>query len=522
MPPQNSKFDTRQTLNHAALPGIGSAANTDLDVILGDINAIFAAATSAPTASVIMKRDANSNTQVNNLIENGQEVVTSGTTTILVVGSPYTNIFTGTSTQTVQLPAANTLILNQQFLVINNSTQSITVTNNGGSTIQTMVTGSQAIFTVTNIGSANGTWSSAYSTGSAGGTVTSVTFTGDGVLLSNTPSTPVTTSGTLTATLNTQASNTYFGGSDIAGVIANPTFKSFLAATVQQFGGGSSGTYVPTYTFQATSAVSVTAGARYTWNGIDYLTVSVSLTSSNVFYLTASAQYGVPASGSLTIHSGDTGPSSLSYSSWSNSPLYIRIEMLGAGGAGAAYQGGQPGAPGSGTSSTFTVINTITESSLGTLTAGGGGGATNTSNGYTQGGSAGVPSVSGSTSITGIIVPGNPGSSAASPLGNGTGGNGGASMWGGAGKGGAYNSGPVAGTAGASPGAGGGGYSGASGSNGGGGGGSGAWFDVLLYNPWPAGSFYGYPYSMGTGGVNASAGTCDGAGGFLRITEYYQ
>ncbi len=44
-----------------------------------------------------------------------------------------------------------------------------------------------------------------------GGTVTSVTFTGDGTVLSSTPSSAVTTTGTLTATLATQTANTLLG-----------------------------------------------------------------------------------------------------------------------------------------------------------------------------------------------------------------------------------------------------------------------------------------------------------------------
>lgn len=47
--------------------------------------------------------------------------------------------------------------------------------------------------------------------GGGSGTVTSVTFTGDGTVLSSTTSSAVTTSGTLTATLATQTANTLLG-----------------------------------------------------------------------------------------------------------------------------------------------------------------------------------------------------------------------------------------------------------------------------------------------------------------------
>jgi hypothetical protein len=61
------------------------------------------------------------------------------------------------------------------------------------------------------------------------GTVTSVTFTGDGTVLSSTPSAADTISGTVTASLNTQTKNTFLAGPS-SGSAANPTFRSIVAA----------------------------------------------------------------------------------------------------------------------------------------------------------------------------------------------------------------------------------------------------------------------------------------------------
>jgi hypothetical protein len=60
------------------------------------------------------------------------------------------------------------------------------------------------------------------------GTVTSVTFTGDGTVLSSTPSAADTSSGTVTASLNTQTKNTFLGGPS-SGSAANPTFRNITA-----------------------------------------------------------------------------------------------------------------------------------------------------------------------------------------------------------------------------------------------------------------------------------------------------
>jgi len=77
--------------------------------------------------------------------------------------------------------------------------------------------------------SAGGT-SSSMTWGNAGsGTVTSVTFTGDGTVLSSTPSSAVTTSGTLTAALNSQSANLVFAGPS-SGSAAAPTFRALVAA----------------------------------------------------------------------------------------------------------------------------------------------------------------------------------------------------------------------------------------------------------------------------------------------------
>lgn len=68
--------------------------------------------------------------------------------------------------------------------------------------------------------------------GAGTGTVTSVTFTGDGTILSSTPSSAVTTSGTLTAALANASANTVLAGPN-SGSAAAPTYRALTQKDLQ-------------------------------------------------------------------------------------------------------------------------------------------------------------------------------------------------------------------------------------------------------------------------------------------------
>lgn len=118
---------------------------------------------SGPTASAISIRDANANVKNNNTISNLATTPTAAGTTTLTVASAGIQQFTGTTTQTVVLPDATTLQVGHQFLITNRSTGVVTLNANGGGLIQTLAPGSQTFVSVVTIGSAAGTWDSAYS-----------------------------------------------------------------------------------------------------------------------------------------------------------------------------------------------------------------------------------------------------------------------------------------------------------------------------------------------------------------------
>lgn len=174
--------DSTQTLGlKYALVANTNMATMAANTVKGNVSGSPAAPSdvglvSAATASTAMARDVNGNSQVNSLIENFQTIATAAGTTTLTVSSPQTTQFTGSTTQILVLPAANTLVINQPYVILNRSTGIVTVNANGGSLVSTIAAGTQATFRVTNIGSTTGVWDTS---ASSSGSVSPLTTKGD-------------------------------------------------------------------------------------------------------------------------------------------------------------------------------------------------------------------------------------------------------------------------------------------------------------------------------------------------------
>jgi hypothetical protein len=249
---------------------------------------------------------------------------TGGTTTTLTSASSANQFFTGSTTQTVKLPATNTLTVGQEYFIANQSTGALTIQDSAGGAVTTIPAGVVAQFTVSSSGSP-GTWITIFD----GGT----TETGSGALVFGTSpsiSTPTITSPTFATSIigdfdnATLASRTLIktgttnattgvyvvpnGTSTAASVqatnAADPTNASkILIATngstdVQLVSGkNGTGTYLPlSFYVNGSSAAQLAVNGNFTFQ-VAGATVSLSGSTSGTTALQASAT----ASGTLTL-----------------------------------------------------------------------------------------------------------------------------------------------------------------------------------------------------------------------------
>lgn len=155
-------------------------------------NSTVSARTSANTASTIAARSSDGNIWTTAAFQKMTTTATAAGTTTLTVASSPIQIWTGTTTQTIKMPAANTLVqVGTTYKFLNKSTGTLTIQDNSAGAIATIVSGGSADVIVTNIGSAAGTWvvdQVSTSTGLGGSlpyrsvTTTDTTTTSDGFL----------------------------------------------------------------------------------------------------------------------------------------------------------------------------------------------------------------------------------------------------------------------------------------------------------------------------------------------------
>ena len=109
--------------------------------------------------SPILLKDINNNITVNNVFEGFSSITASGTTVTLTIASPESFVINGSGGQIIKLPDATTLSNGTDFLFNNNqSSGTVTVQNNSGTTVCTLQSGSYIIVTLLSNSNAAGTW----------------------------------------------------------------------------------------------------------------------------------------------------------------------------------------------------------------------------------------------------------------------------------------------------------------------------------------------------------------------------
>lgn len=89
---------------------------------------------SASTPSTLLMRDANANASADAFLPGTTSTATAAATTTLTADSTQVQIFTGSTTQTVQLPTTG-VVAGRTFTIINQSTGLVTIQSSGANTV---------------------------------------------------------------------------------------------------------------------------------------------------------------------------------------------------------------------------------------------------------------------------------------------------------------------------------------------------------------------------------------------------
>jgi len=272
--------------------------------------------TSAPTASALVARDSNGNAFVDNMVEGYTTTATAAGTTTLTVNSTYLQFFTGSTTQTVQLPVTSTLSTGYQFYIRNNSTGLVTITSSGSNTVRILAGGTRCL--VTCIGTALTTaadWSSMYEgINVTDGKLLSVS---NSLTLAGTDATTMTFPTTTATIARTDASQTFTGVQSMTSpaiftslAAGNTSMNLFNAvATTLNIGGAATTLVVggtPTGSITANFFVNASVNAAIKTINIGTAGLSGSITNTNIGSAVSGATGTITLNQNVTVPTGKT------------------------------------------------------------------------------------------------------------------------------------------------------------------------------------------------------------------------
>jgi hypothetical protein len=266
-------------------------------------------------ANSIVLRDTNQNVTANDFYEGFTNVTAAGTTTVLTASSAPNFVVTGSGGQTYQLPDATTLPAGAIYTFNNNqSSGTIVVKNNSGTTIATLQSGSYIEIILLSNSIAAGTWdyhnqapsnaswstntlnwAGTYSGGTWNGNVITGAYGGTGV---NNGTSTITIGGNVTMSGAYTFTGTLTGNT----AVTFPTSGTLVNTAVTTLSSLSSVGTITTGTWNA-NIVAPTYGGTGVNNGTNTLTLAGNLTTAGAYAqtLTATATTSVtlPTSGTL-------------------------------------------------------------------------------------------------------------------------------------------------------------------------------------------------------------------------------
>lgn len=153
------------------IPNAAYVASAGADLSIGTYNAYdihFATNSSTTDAMTIFDNGGTSlggygnpgigNLAVNKIVSGVSQITASAGTTILNAASTYYQHVVGTTTQTIQLPDATTLLNGTTFIVDNDSTGNVTITDFATSSLDVLPPGGLAYFYLYNNSTVAGSW----------------------------------------------------------------------------------------------------------------------------------------------------------------------------------------------------------------------------------------------------------------------------------------------------------------------------------------------------------------------------
>ena len=333
--------------------GLTTHVSGTLPIANGGTNAT--AVTTAAAATAWAGWDANKNMSANNFIPAYTTTATAAGTTTLTVASTHQQFFTGTTTQTVTLPVATTLVNGFKFKITNNSTGVVTVQTSGAVSVVAMAANTTLDLTCINTAGGTGTasWGWAYqsqnNTTIAGsgtttnaltmnnggaGAVSGTTFNGSAAqtisynTIGASPlagSASLTTTGTITSgTWNGTLIDVAHGGTGLATLTANTIYKGNGTTALAASGLSDNGTTISTS--EAFSGGNITSSGQFSTTGSGAIfTASGATTSAKIFNITNTSggiAFGVESSTGGSIVAGSTAYATV-FTSTGNIQTYI-------------------------------------------------------------------------------------------------------------------------------------------------------------------------------------------------------